>query len=150
MLFGILKRSCDKFEPNPLTAQPLGHFCVPNRHPAKPVGFELQITDLPILLDLKPAFGHLGSVVHSGLGLKMPWSFPWTQVRETKRRMTGRRELGKACSPMVAVGREPCLWTAIPCSHAAWPGVIAGRLLKRLSKQQPSFNPKIKSGIDCS
>lgn len=51
---------------------------------------------------------------------------------------------------MVAVGREPCLCTAIPCSRAAWPGVIAGSLLKRLSKQQSSFNPKIKSGIDCS
>ncbi len=60
IIFCILKRSRDEFESNSFPAQTLGHLCMPDRHPAMTVCVKLQIADLPILLNLKPALDYPG------------------------------------------------------------------------------------------
>lgn len=78
VLPGVLKRRGDELESDAFSALFFGNLSVPDRHPSVPVGLELEVADLAILFDLKPASSYLGRFIHVAPGFQMTESVPAT------------------------------------------------------------------------
>jgi hypothetical protein len=61
---GVLEGGGDEFQGDAFSALRLGHFGMPDRHPAMAVGFAFEVAGLAILHDLEATARDVGGVVH--------------------------------------------------------------------------------------